>query len=184
MKSQVIATPDAFRAELFDDGARSLFDYWQSLRGPRAMPARADIDPLEIPRNILPWLYILAVSDDGNHRFRLAGTGLDTVFNAEITGKRVDEVLEGRDLENARRSYDFVISRARPWYSSVLYRADERWEIRYSRLTLPLGPDGEKPDFLIGGLFLDQDEGMFERFSELFARGGVDPSARREVVLV
>ena len=45
----------AFRAQLALLGRRVLFDYWQDIAGDRAMPARADSDPLKFP-HLLPHL--------------------------------------------------------------------------------------------------------------------------------
>jgi hypothetical protein len=45
----------AFRAQLALLGQRVLFDYWQDIAGDRAMPARADSDPLKFP-HLLPHL--------------------------------------------------------------------------------------------------------------------------------
>ena len=38
-------------------------EYWRGKCDGRAMPARADIDPLEIPR-LLPYVYLVDVLDD------------------------------------------------------------------------------------------------------------------------
>ena len=40
-------------ATITDARLRALYEYWMEKRGDRAMPARADIDPTEIP-DLLP----------------------------------------------------------------------------------------------------------------------------------
>lgn len=172
----------SFRSELPIDGPRRLFDYWASLRGEGRLPDYARVDPLAIDADLLPALYILAVEPDGGFRFRLSGTGLRTVFNAEITGKRLEEVLEGRDLENARRSYRRVVEAAAPWYSRVAYETDASGIFLYHRLTLPLGP-GPAPSRLLGGLFVRRDGLVPDDFAEVFARGALAPASRRELVM-
>lgn len=53
---------------------RELLEYWRSKRGSRLMPARADIDPIEIP-TLLPIIGLVDVLDGGaRFRFRLLGT--------------------------------------------------------------------------------------------------------------
>ena len=51
--------------------------YWEKKRGKRRMPARRDIDPIEMDRRVLPQLMLCEVSAHGNLvRFRLVGTSL------------------------------------------------------------------------------------------------------------
>ena len=52
----------------------ALLDYWRSKCRARAMPARADIDPAEIPR-LLPYLMLLDMPK-GRLRYRLAGEAI------------------------------------------------------------------------------------------------------------
>lgn len=172
----------AFRAQLAPDGPRRLFDYWAGLRTGSALPDYARVDPIGIPPDLLPALYIVARDPDGGFRFRLSGTGLRTVFNADITGRRLEEVLDGPDLENARRSYRRVSEAAAPWYSRVDYRTDSSGVFRYHRLTLPLGP-GPSPTRLLGGLFVRRDGVVPYDFSEIFARGGLTVADRLEAVM-
>jgi hypothetical protein len=172
----------AFRAQLPADGPRRLFDHWASLRAGAVMPDYGRIDPIGMPRDLLPALYIVAAEPDGGFRFRLSGTGLRTVFNADITGKRLEQVLDGRDLENARRSYRRVAEAAAPWYSRVDYDTDASGLFRYHRLTLPLGP-GPVPARLLGGLFVHADGVVPEDFAEVFARGALTAVQRYEAVM-
>ena len=43
--------------------------YWDQKRGTRLMPCKRDIDPIEIPRRLLPNLQLIDVID-GGERFR------------------------------------------------------------------------------------------------------------------
>jgi len=183
MEPELADSPDAFRAEVEGEGANALFDYWLNLCDGRKMPRREEIDPVSISPQLLPWLYILTLSADGNHMFRLAGTRLDEIFSTEVSGKRISEVLKGVDLVNATRSYARVIEAACPWYSNVLYRVDVEFHVRYERLTLPIGLEGGSPDYLLGGIFLTEGEGVYEKFAEVFARGGLTSISRRELIL-
>ena len=54
-------------AELFQHATLSaLFRYWEKKRGGRAMPARRDIDPIEMGPKLLPHLMLCELSDRGN----------------------------------------------------------------------------------------------------------------------
>ncbi len=173
-----------FREALSGEEPKALFDYWNARRGDRTMPARSEIDPVDMPPTILPCLYILAAECDGQLRFRLSGTRLIEVFGRDPSGKILDEVLEDQDLVNARRSYRKVMETAQPWYSCVTYRVHEGGDFLYQRLSLPLGePDG-MPNRILGGLFVERDENLYEDFGKIHHRRGLTPITRIEAVMV
>ena len=58
---------------------RSLYDYWNGLRGARSAPDRRDIDPARI-RDALGNTFILELDDDNEFTFRLAGSHLCTAY--------------------------------------------------------------------------------------------------------
>ena len=64
--------------------SRELFAYWNERRGQRPAPERADVDPGAI-RGALGDSFILAL-DDGEARFRLAGTRVCALFCRELKG--------------------------------------------------------------------------------------------------
>ncbi|WP_420417627.1 PAS domain-containing protein [Pacificispira sp.] len=186
--SRRVRDPDALDISAFRDslsGAemRDLFDYWNAARDNGAtMPRRADIDPLEIPKTLLPYLYIVIVEADGGYRFRLAGTRMAEVFKHDVTGKRLEQVLEAHDLKNAVRSYGRVVQSAAPWYSRVTYKVDGVSGILYQRLTLPLG-EGGVVTHLLGGLTIHRDHLIYEDFYESHGRHALDVEDRLEAVL-
>ena len=82
-----------FAARIDSQILRDIFAYWQSQRGTRAMPARADIQPMEIPR-LLRHVYLIDVlSDPRDYRHRLVGTAIGERYGDERTGKLVSEVF-------------------------------------------------------------------------------------------
>ena len=64
--------------------SRELFAYWNEVRGRRPAPERGDVDPGAI-RGALGDSFILAV-EDGEARFRLAGTRICALFCRELKG--------------------------------------------------------------------------------------------------
>jgi hypothetical protein len=68
-----------------------LRSYWESKRHGRAMPSRADIDPLEMKEH-LGWIILADVlADYADFRFRLVGTRVTDYFGRDITGKTLSE---------------------------------------------------------------------------------------------
>src|ERR1044071_4112407 len=71
----------------------AMYDYWHSKRGARSMPSRADIDPVDMPRRLLPFINLVdVVADERRYVYRLVGTGDVEIRGCDPTGK---SVLEG-----------------------------------------------------------------------------------------
>ncbi|HLT76914.1 MAG TPA: PAS domain-containing protein [Ferrovibrio sp.] len=65
---------------------RRAFAYWDGKRGGRDLPARADIEPTEIP-DILRNIFLVDVLDDPpRFHLRLMGTAFRDWFGRELTG--------------------------------------------------------------------------------------------------
>jgi len=65
---------------------KAVFDYWNTQRGTRAAPERADIDPIAI-RHALGDTIMLAADFVDQLRFRLAGTRVCALFCRELKGE-------------------------------------------------------------------------------------------------
>jgi len=126
-----------------------LLRYWDDKRGARPMPARIDIDPLEIP-DLLPHVFLIDVGYDPlEFRFRLAGTEVNKLFGEEVTGKATDEIGTTRLRPVFKEVYGEVIKTRRPAAATSTYEGHNRYLV-YARLLLPLSADGETIDMLLG----------------------------------
>ena len=83
---------------------RTVYDYWNTQRGHRAAPERADIDPAAI-RHALSDTFILAADFVDQLRFRLAGTRVCALFAREIKG----EAFSALWSEASRESIDDLL---------------------------------------------------------------------------
>ncbi len=129
----------------------ALYRYWESKRGERTMPARADIDPTEIPA-LLPIILLVDVMETGTYRYRLAGTEIVGTFGHDITGKTFAEVLPGgKYLEYITSLVNDVVSNGRPLYSESAFLSKEHFGRQVRRLVLPLSADGQVVDMILGG---------------------------------
>jgi len=67
--------------------SKSLYSYWNRLRGHRAAPDRKEIEPSDI-RELLGETFILEIDRDyGTISFRLAGTRLCNAYGKELKGQ-------------------------------------------------------------------------------------------------
>ncbi len=137
-----------------DDGVdpriAALRRYWDEVRGGRAMPSRADIDPADIPR-LLPNLFLVDVGPTVDDlRWRLAGTEVVRLFGLELTGRPVGAGMPTTAGRLMRARFAFVVRNARPAYATGVMQADRNDHTPFRRLVLPLSSDGVRVDMLVG----------------------------------
>jgi hypothetical protein len=146
-----------FVARIGDKRLVRLYDYWRTKRAGRRCPARADIDPVEIPQ-LLPHLLLTELADGGTRfRWRLVGTEVERHFGAPMTGRYIDELLRGQYLEYLVGLYRTLVAGRTPVYSENSYTTRTGgWDaysevLRTARLMLPLAADGETVDMVLLG---------------------------------
>ncbi len=81
--------------------SRTIFEYWDKLRGSRLAPERADIDPNAI-RAILAETFIIEIDDVAGHPFRLAGTAICGLFGRELKGAAMVGLFAPRQRDAVR----------------------------------------------------------------------------------
>jgi hypothetical protein len=77
---------------------RTLYEYWNGLRGARSAPDRRDIDPTRI-RGALANTFILELNNDSEFDFRLAGSHLCTAYCRELKGRSFSRLWHTRDRD-------------------------------------------------------------------------------------
>ena len=142
-------------ADVVDPLLQQLFRYWDAKRAGREMPARGDVDPLEL-RFILGQLILVDVLPETPPRFRIRLHGTDLARRAgyELTGKMLDELPSTEFRTLARRSFTTVVTTRAPFHS-IRNRVLDSKPKRYEALMLPLSRDGDGVDMLLIGLRYD-----------------------------
>jgi len=124
---------------------REAHDYWRRKAAGRAMPRRADIDPIEIPQ-LLPDVMLVDVLPQGRYRYRLIGTENTQAHGINATGRYLDEVLPGSEYkDHVIALYDECVASRRALYSECLFMSlPQRTPERHTKvLFMPLAEDGE-----------------------------------------
>lgn len=139
------------RAEqLANPALRKFFTYWDTVRGGRAMPRRCDIDPIDMPRDVLPHVVLLdVVREPLDFRYRLAGTIVVERSGFELKGRLVSELPITRPAE-LYAEFAKVERDGRPRHSEFSYRARHDEYRNVERLIAPLSDDGRSIGQLIG----------------------------------
>jgi hypothetical protein len=144
---------------VFGDGPdqeklRAIYTYWNSKRGDREMPSRADLDPADLKPH-LPQLVLLDVElDPLRFRYRLVGTEVTRVRRglgkSDPTGTYVDEVTHHQGTSAVLAHYQRVVAERKPSLDRGTYTPDpERPWARFTRLVMPLSKDGKTVDMLL-----------------------------------
>lgn len=142
-------------ADVVDPLLQQLFRYWDGKRAGREMPARGDVDPLDL-RFILGQLILVDVLPEKPPRFRirLHGTELARRAGYELTGKMLDELPSTEFRTLAQRSFATTAATRAPFHS-IRDRVLDGKAKRYEALMLPLSRDGDGVDMLLIGLRYD-----------------------------
>lgn len=77
---------------------KTLYTYWNTIRGSRSAPDRRDIDPTRI-REALANTFILELDGQDKFSFRLAGSHLCTSYCRELKGRSFSALWHDRDSD-------------------------------------------------------------------------------------
>lgn len=149
---------------------RPALAHWEAARGAKAIPSRAEINPLAL-KSTLGLMAMVDVVDQGrDFVFRLFGTELSSRVGEDFTGRSVDSIVPKAYGELLRRSYEKVVARRAPSFDHVAFQYRNHARL-YHRLTLPLSGDGEQVDRL--WLLLEYRREVWNEFLEMI--GAADP---------
>jgi hypothetical protein len=122
--------------------------YWHTRRGNKMMPARADLNPVDLVK-ILPKVMLVDVLPHAPHfHFRVVGTNIADWIKFDATGQTLDAV----EPENYRRmlfaTYMECAGARAPTAHRILWDAKDVPH-RYKRLIMPLASDSRNVDMLL-----------------------------------
>ncbi|HLT77666.1 MAG TPA: PAS domain-containing protein [Ferrovibrio sp.] len=131
---------------------RSGYDYWERKRAGRPMPARRDIDPLEITA-LLPHVVLLDVLHDSDFgpldfRYRVMGTAVEAKLSQRYTGLRMSEIAHQRPPGRLWSNFETVVRTGQPLVTQVPYIGPHKDFLAAQDLITPLSSDGSRVDML------------------------------------
>ncbi|ACA17639.1 protein of unknown function DUF1457 [Methylobacterium sp. 4-46] len=129
-----------------------LHAYWNGLRGARAAPERAEIEPGEI-RHILADSLILEIEPALQlATIRLAGTRLCALFGGELRGRRFQSLWGPGAASDPWRLVDVVVQETVGVVVGLVGTTDEGDAVDLELLLLPLRHRGKTQARVIGSL--------------------------------
>jgi hypothetical protein len=141
------------------DALKTLAAYWQAKKGERRAPARADLDPVEIPA-LMPHLVLLDVEPAPRRlRFRLVGTAVVTGLGRDLTGRYIDDLQLSETQRAMFAECHRVADTGEPACATWEYTREDGRHVRMERLVLPLSSDGTTIDMLLAGTVFEVAHG-------------------------
>ena len=134
--------------EIDDVLLRQIFAYWQEKAAARgALPARADIDPVDLAA-VLPAVSLIEVRQDvagrpGRLRYRVMGGFHVEIMGHDATGEMLD--LGAGEHDAAAQA----IATGHPIYAERTFYPANGTVLTFGTLMCPLATDGRKVDMLI-----------------------------------
>jgi hypothetical protein len=131
-----------------------LLAYWRGLRAGRRMPSKDDVDPLNIPAPLWPYLELVDVylGAPPRLRWRLIGTHVTEAVSRDATGSYFEDLYGADDYQTLAMPFNWVIARGQPLrlFGSSSF-VDKAWN-NYEGIYLPLSDDGESVNTILGGV--------------------------------
>ena len=130
---------------------RTLYEYWNSIRGARSAPDRKDIDPTKI-REALANTFILELDESDKFSFRLAGSHLCTSYCRELKGRSFSALWHERDqdaLETLMRAVteDHAVALVTFQGTTALHT-----KVSFETILMPLRHNGSTHTRLLGAM--------------------------------
>jgi hypothetical protein len=116
------------------------------------MPARSDLDMVEMPRAALPYLMLIDVVPAGaawRYRYRLVGTEMVHVIGQDVTHRFIDDVVPGERQREVFGWLDRAVRDSVPMALEMSLGWANRDFRHARRVALPLSADGVTVDMLL-----------------------------------
>lgn len=140
--SPLTADAEAKRRALSDPKIRKVYDYWSGKCRGDLLPARGEIDPVDI-YDCLSWLMILDVIDGGrDFRIRLAGSQVEEAHDRTLKGVMLGELGEGAELAAMLERLRAVVAGRTPDFRPASLAMVGRSFLEFERVALPLAENG------------------------------------------
>ncbi len=133
--------------------------YWRALP-PAAggVPPKAAVDPLRIPRHLLPHIGLVEAQPDGdldsggrlNLRFRLLGTGHRRATGRDYSGRRFDDLYTPEQVVAFEQEYRAILLGGQPSFARRSSLKQNREFIIFQRVLAPLLDECGLPRHVIG----------------------------------
>ena len=121
---------------------RSMLDWWHEAGAGEGAPR--SVDPVDLPRKALPHLILVDLVGDSDAVIRLAGTLPCNLYGHELKGTSVHDFFDRDGAAAVLSDLHTVAKSCTPMLTHRRYVSINGKLWNYTRLLLPLRPDGQK----------------------------------------
>lgn len=139
------APPGESRTSIGQPDLGFFLNYWSMRRGDRQLPARADIDPIDIPQFLSNIGLVEVEQRPRRYRYRLVGSFIIAMCGENFQGRYLDEAQYGPYRTLLETLYGTATDNRRPVLSEAVFHYDSEQPLTIRRLILPLAQDDEAP---------------------------------------
>ena len=136
--------------------SKTLFSYWNEVRGTRPAPRRFEIEPARLS-SILPEAFILERVDAATYRFRLAGTKLCEQFGMEFRGSNFLDSWDDADRVTLSRGLAKVAEKGAVSQFEVEAQGVSGRSVQFEVLIVPLSQSNTVIDRFLGTMSTTDD---------------------------
>lgn len=131
--------------------SRELYSYWNVMRGARAAPERARLDPGAI-RPILADTFLIEVDAGEGFPFRVAGARVNALWRTQLKGTSFVDLWREEDRHNAQAALMAVVDGVAPLVGGARVRAPGDMAADLEFVLLPLRHFGRTHSRVLGAL--------------------------------
>ncbi|WP_323796605.1 PAS domain-containing protein [Nisaea sp.] len=137
-----------------DSLIRTAYAFWRALAPEPSLPARSDFDATDVPRKIMPWVFLHKVVRNENgtldYRCKLMGTSAVATIGFDPTGHLNTEYFSTPELRYLNESLDLTVHQAIPtfWKAGIPHARYET--VAVWRGIFPLASDRKTVNMILG----------------------------------
>ena len=123
--------------------------YWNRIRAGREMPARADLNPGDVPK-LLPYMILIDVLHDPlDFRYRLIGTEIDRIVARNYKGVKFSGLPEKRAPNPIWQHHQETVETRAPVRKELSYYGPDGDVRRIEHCLMPFSSDGKTVDQIL-----------------------------------
>ncbi len=139
---------------------KTLFNYWNELRGSRSAPERKNVDPTKI-RHALSNTFILEADDNQNFAFRLAGSHLCSTYCRELKGRGFESLWNKRDQDALKTLIKAVTEDHAVALVTFEGTSQSSNKMTFETILLPLRHNGSSTNRILGAMTAEDEPYWF-----------------------
>ncbi|MCF6326905.1 MAG: PAS domain-containing protein [Devosiaceae bacterium] len=139
---------------------KTLFSYWNQLRGSRSAPERKNVDPTKI-RNALSNTFILEADEKNHFSFRLAGSHLCSTYCRELKGRNFEHLWSDKDRDAIKTLIKAVTNDHAVALVTFEGTSQSSNKMNFETILLPLRHNGSSTNRILGAMSADDEPYWF-----------------------